>query len=155
MVSNKLRTILVRVIRDIERKVETGTTILTVKMNALPTLAKRLKEQRKKSKDKLCAIHAPEVACIAKCKTRNLYEFGAKVSMAVTAKDSWVVGTRGFKGNPLDGHTLEEAFDQIKAIIERIPKQVYVDRGHRAAYWGQKTGSSLYKSGAAKQPSGG
>lgn len=41
--------------------------------------------------------------------------------------------------NPYDGHTLEEAFDQIKAITDHIPKQVYVDRGYRAAYLGQQT----------------
>jgi transposase, IS5 family len=85
------------------------------------------------------AIHAPEVACIAKGKAKNPYEFGAKVSIAVTAKDSWVVGARTFKGNPYDGHTLEDAFDQIKAITDRVPKQVYVDRGYRAAYLGQQT----------------
>ena len=61
------------------------------------------------------------------------------MSIAVTAKDSWVVGARTFKGNPYDGHTLEEAFDQIKAITDRVPKQVYVDRGYRAAYLGQQT----------------
>lgn len=37
------------------------------------------------------------------------------------------------------GHTLEEAFDQIKSITDHTPKQVYVDRGYRAAYLGQKT----------------
>jgi len=137
--SNKLRTILGRVIRDIERKVETGNTTLTAKMIELLALAKRLKAQQRNSKDKVYAIHAPEVACIAKGKARNPYEFGAKVSIAVTAKDSWVVGARTFKGNPYDGHTLEEAFDQIKAITDRVPKQVYVDRGYRAAYLGQQT----------------
>lgn len=104
--SNKLRTILGRVIRDIERKAETGNTPLTAKMNELLLLAKRLKSQQKNSKDKVYAVHAPEVACIAKGKARNPYEFGAKVSIAVTAKDSWVVGARTFKGNPYDGHTL-------------------------------------------------
>lgn len=33
---------------------------------------------------------------------------------------------------------MEEAFDQIKAITNHIPKQVYVDRGYQAAYLGQK-----------------
>lgn len=137
--SNKLRTILGRVIRDIERKAQETTTKLTAKMTELLTLAKRLKVQQRNSKDKVYAIHAPEVACIAKGKARNPYEFGAKVSIAVTAKDSWVVGARTFKDNPYDGHTLEEAFDQIKSITDHTPKQVYVDRGYRAAYLGQKT----------------
>ncbi|GLR27020.1 hypothetical protein GCM10007875_21110 [Limnobacter litoralis] len=137
--SNKLRTILGRVVRDIERKAKTSKTPLTTKMMKLLALAKRLKVQQKNSKDKVYAIHAPKVACIAKGKARNPYEFGAKISIAVTAKDSWVVGARTFKGNPYDGHTLEEAFDQIKAIADHPPKQVYVDRGYRAAYLGQQT----------------
>lgn len=70
------------------------------------------------------AIHAAEVACTAKGNARNPYVFGAKVSIVVTAKDSWVVDARTFKGNPYDWHSLEEAFDQIKAINDRVPKQV-------------------------------
>lgn len=131
--------VLGRVIRDIERKAQDNTTTLTAKMVELLVLAKRLKAQQKNSKDKVYAIHSPEVACIAEGKARNPYEFGAKVSIAVTAKDSWVVGARTFKGNPYHGHTLFEAFDQIKAVTDHIPKQVYVDRGYRAAYPGQRT----------------
>lgn len=138
--SNKLRPILGCVIRDIERKAQTCNTALTTRMTDLLTLAKRLKAQQKKnSKDKVYAIHAPEVACIAKGKAINPYEFGAKVSIAVTAKDSWVVGAKTFKGNPYDWNTLDEAFDQIKAITNHTPKQVYVNRGNRAAYFGQQT----------------
>lgn len=66
--SNKLRTILGRVIRDIERKAETGNSTLTAKITELLAQARRLKAQQKNSKDKVCAIHAPEVACIAKGK---------------------------------------------------------------------------------------
>lgn len=70
-VSNKLRTILGRVIRDIERKAKADGTTLTAKMIDLLALAKRLKVQQKSSKNKVHAIHAPEVACIAKGKARN------------------------------------------------------------------------------------
>lgn len=132
--SNKLKTILGRVIRDIERKAQQAQIELSVKMQQLLQLAKKLHAQQKKSKDKIYAIHAPEVACIAKGKAKNPYEFGAKVSMATTAKDNWVVGARTFKGNPYDGHTLFEAFDQVKAITDHTPKQVFVDRGYRGAY---------------------
>lgn len=90
-------------IRDIEYKAEGGGAKLTAKIIDLLALDKRLKVQQRNSKDKLYAIHAPEVTCIAKGKARNPYEFGAKVSIAVTAKDSWVVDARTFKGNPYDG----------------------------------------------------
>jgi IS5 family transposase len=137
--SNKLRPILGRLIRDIERKAQTRNTALTTRTTGLLTLAKRLKAQQENSKDKVYAIHAPEVACIAKGKAINPYEFEAKVSIAVTAKDSWVVGAKTFKGNPYDWNTLDEVFDQIKAIKNHTPKQVYVNRGNRAAYLGQQT----------------
>lgn len=78
------------------------------------------------------------MARIAKDKARNPYKLGAKVSIAETAKDSWVVGARSFKGNPYIGLTLEKVFDQIKAITDHIPNQVYVDCGYRAAYLGQQ-----------------
>lgn len=55
----------------------------------------------------------------------------------------WVVGTRTFKGNPHDGDTLFEAFDQIKAITDHIPKQVYVERSYRAGYLSQQTDMSI------------
>ena len=61
------------------------------------------------------------------------------MSIAVTAKGSWVVGARTFKGNSYDGHTLFEAFDQIKSIMDHTPKQVYVDQSYRATYLGQQT----------------
>lgn len=59
-VSNKLRTNLGRVIRDIERKAQASNTALTVKMTDLLALAERLKVQQINSKDKVYAIHAPE-----------------------------------------------------------------------------------------------
>ena len=47
------------------------------------------------------------------------------MSIAVTAKDSWVVGARTFKGNPYDGHTLEEAFDQILRALALFAPEIY------------------------------
>ena len=138
--SNKLRTILGRVIRDIECKAQASGVAISASLAHKLEMAKKLKaQQRNKSKDKIYAIHAPEVSCIAKGKAKNPYEFGAKVSIAVTAKDCWVVGARTFQGNPWDGNTLFEAFDQIKAITDYTPKQVFVDRGYRSTYLGQGT----------------
>ncbi len=50
---------------------------------------------------------APEqVSCIAKGKSRQPYEFGAKASIAIKHKQGLIVGARSFPGNPYDGHTL-------------------------------------------------
>ena len=40
--------------------------------------------QQRKEKNKLYALHAPEVECIAKGKARTPYEFGVTVSIATT-----------------------------------------------------------------------
>ncbi len=40
--------------------------------------------EQRDTKDKLYALHAPEVECIPKGKARNPYEFGVKVSLAVS-----------------------------------------------------------------------
>ena len=53
---------------------------------ALSTLlarAERIRTQQPKDKNKLYALHAPEVECISKGKARIRYEFGVKVSLAV------------------------------------------------------------------------
>jgi IS5 family transposase len=125
----KLRTWLGRVIRDVQRKGGEITGALKAKVDT----AQRLYEQRRDSKNKLYALHAPEVECIAKGKARTPYEFGVKTSVAVTAKEGLVVGMRSMPGNPYDGHTLEEAIEQVSILAERTPKTVIVDRGYQGA----------------------
>ena len=73
---------------------------------------------------------APEVECIGKGKARKPYEFGVKVSLAVTHKQGLMVGARSFTGNPYDGHTLAEQLEQATILMEdtgRKLRQVVVD----------------------------
>ncbi len=41
----------------------------------------RIRTQQRHTRNKLYALHAPEVECISKGKARNRYEFGVKVSL--------------------------------------------------------------------------
>ena len=59
-------------------------------------------------------MQAPEVECIAKGKVHKKYEFGCKVSLVSTSKDSWIVGVQAIHGNPYDGHTLKDALNQAE-----------------------------------------
>jgi IS5 family transposase len=68
----KLRTWLGRAIRDVQRKA--GEITGTVKTRI--ETAQRLHAQQRDSKNKLYALHAPEVESIAKGKARTPYEFG-------------------------------------------------------------------------------
>jgi IS5 family transposase len=96
--------------------------------------AERIRTQQRKDKNKLYALHAPEVECIGKGKARKPHEFGVKVSIAVTHKNGLMVGARSFPGNPYDGHILSAQLEQPSILLEGItrrPKEVVVDLGFR------------------------
>jgi IS5 family transposase len=87
-----------------------------------------------KDKGKLYALHAPEVECIGKGKARQPYEFGVKVSLALTHRHGLMVGARAFAGNPYDGHTLAEQIEQTTTLLQDIgvkPTTAIVDLGYR------------------------
>lgn len=123
----KLRTWLGRVIRDVQRKGGELTEALQTRI----AVAQRLFDQKRESKNKLYALHAPEVECIAKGKARTPYEFGVKVSVAVTVKEGVVVGMRSMPGLPYDGHTVDSQLEQIEVLCGGTPKIALVDRGYR------------------------
>lgn len=123
----KLRTWLGRVMRDVQRKAVELPNALKAKI----ATAERLHAQRRDSKNKLYALHAPEVECIAKGKLRTPYEFGVKTSVAVTAKEGLVVGMRSMPGLPYDGHTVDSQIEQIAILSGITPKIALADRGYR------------------------
>ncbi len=131
------RTILGIVLREVGRKMEQASQASALTLNHLRMLierAERIRSQRPKDKNKLYALHAPEVECIGKGKARKPYEFGVKVSVAVTHKQGLMVGARSFPGNPYDGHTLAEQLEQVTILTEDTgarPRQVTVDLGFR------------------------
>lgn len=63
-------------------------------------------DQEPKDKNKLYALHAPEVECNGMGKARQLYEFRVNSRFAMTHKKGLIVGTRTFPNNPLNVHTL-------------------------------------------------
>jgi len=122
----KLRTILGRVIRDIERKCPQPDE----KLKKLLEIAKRIHAQQRNDKNKIYSVHEPQVECIAKGKAHKRYEFGVKVSVAATSRGGWFVGAMALPGNPYDGHTLNKTLTQVQRLA-RAPEQVYVDGGYR------------------------
>jgi IS5 family transposase len=98
------------------------------------TRAQRIRTQKRKDKDKLYALHAPEVECISRGKARKPYEFDVKTSVATTHKSGLVVGARTFPGNPYDAHVLRQQIEQTTILLEDVgvvPKQAVVDLGYR------------------------
>jgi len=136
-VVKRQRTILGIVLREVARKIEHVSDACAQALTELRELmqrAERIRTQQPKDKHKLYALHAPEVECIGKGKARRPYEFGVKVSVAVTHQQGLMVGARSFTGNPYDGHTLAEQLEQVTILTEDVgaqPKQVIVDLGFR------------------------
>jgi IS5 family transposase len=116
------------VIRDVERKAYAEQL---ESLSRLLEIAKRIYRQQRSDHGKVYSVPAPEVECIAKGKAHQRYEFGVKVGIVSTRKESCVIGLQALPNNPYDGHTLESALNQVKRIIGCLPKEAYVDRGYK------------------------
>jgi transposase, IS5 family len=125
--TRKLRTQLGRVMREIERQVGKPSQ----KLAKLLETARRIHAQQRYDKNKVYSVHEPEVECIAKGKAGKQYEFGNKVSVAVTSRSGWFVGTKSFAAHPYDGHTLAAQMKQVEQMIGKRVEQVHVDMGYR------------------------
>ena len=113
--------------REIERQV----TKPTDKLVELLKTAHRVHAQQRNDKNKIYSVHEPEVECIAKGKAGKKYEFGNKVSVAVTSRGGWLVGAKSYTGNPYDGHTLAAQLEQVNNLIGDKVSEAYVDMGYR------------------------
>ena len=137
------RTILGALMRNAQRGLESisqggaghePTALAITELTMWLERAERIRTQQRHSKNKLYALHAPEVECIGKGKARKPYEFGVKVSLAVTHQHGLMVGARSFPGNPYDGHTLAEQLEQTNTLLQDIgvkPTTAVVDLGFR------------------------
>ena len=128
----KLKGYAGRVMRDLRRHLD-DIPIGPLRNQVATKLAlvSRLLHQQPKGRDKIYALHEPEVDCISKGKARVRYEFGCKVSLTTTLDEGFVVGMRSFPGNPYDGHTLGPALEQVEILTDQRPDLVVVDRGYR------------------------
>lgn len=126
----RLKTFLGRVARDVGRKLAARPGLAPHFAEPLARIG-RLLAQQKTDHAKLYALHAPEVECLAKGKAHKRYEFGVKVSVAVTNRDGLVLGMLALPSNPYDGHTLASALAQAEQVSGTTVARAYVDRGYR------------------------
>jgi IS5 family transposase len=125
--TRKLKTQLGRVMREIERQAAEPS----MKLNKLLQTAHRIYAQQRHDKNKIYSVHEPEVQCIAKGKAGKQYEYGNKVSVAVSSRGGWFVGAKSFAENPYDGHTLSTQMKQVENLIGNKVNEVHVDMGYR------------------------
>lgn len=128
--SRKLKVYLGRVYRDLLRQLEKRPELKN-EFAELLTKTEKLLKQKRKDKNKLYSMHAPEVECIGKGKAHKRYEFGVKASITCTHKNNFIIGANSLPGNPYDGHTLKEALDQVEKLTGIRPRETYVDLGYR------------------------
>jgi transposase, IS5 family len=133
------RTILGIVLREVQRKRQ-RPDFAAHSAKAVSDLgvwlerAERIRTQQRHDKNKLYALHAPEVECIGKGKARKPYEFGVKNAVVVSHKHGLMLGARTFPGNPYDGHILSAALEQATNLMQDLSvqiKQVVADLGFR------------------------
>ena len=133
------RTILGIVMREVQRKLKApGLAASNAKALSELTMwlerAERVRIQKTHDKNKLYALHAPEVECIGKGKARKPYEFGVKAAVVISHQTGLMVGARSFPGNPYDGHILSAALEQASNLLQDLPvkiKVVVADLGFR------------------------
>ena len=125
------RTILGVVMREVQRKIEApGFAPESPKAASDLTLwlqrAERVRTQQRHTKNKLYALHAPEVECIGKGKARKPYEFGVKAAVVISHQTGLMVGARSFPGNPYDGHILNAILEQASNLLQDLPVKIKV-----------------------------
>ena len=140
-VLKRQRTILGIVIREIQRKLQSASSCehpahpkVASDLAMWIERAERIRTQQRGDKNKLYALHAPEVECIGKGKARKPYEFGVKSAVVVSHLDGLMLGARTFPGNPYDGHILSNVLEQATNLMQDqgvTIKDVVVDLGFR------------------------
>ena len=148
-----LRVRLSRLIRDIERKIESNSELKTKFAPLLSLVVKVRHQDHRQRGQKVYALHAPEVECIGKGKARTPYEFGCKVSIATPVTSpkggQFVLHSQALHGNPFDGHTLEGAVSEIEKNTGVEVTRIHVDKGYRGHNYKKKL--SVWISGQVKR----
>ncbi len=78
---------------------------------------------------KIYSLHEPDVLCIGKGKDHVKYEFGNKVSIT-RLWNGIIIGAMSFR-NEYDGHTIDQAMEQVGRVYERPIRILAGDRGYR------------------------
>ncbi len=124
----RIKTITGKILRDLERKLDTNQTVhFAEKLDLFHIIL----NQKRSSSNKIYSIHQPHVRCIAKGKEAKKFEFGNKSSIVKTMKSGIIIGALAFSENIYDGDTLSPQIEQIKRLTDYIPKIGIVDRGYR------------------------
>ena len=90
-------------------------------------------QKYKQENDVLYSFHALEVEYIGKGKLHKPYEFGNKVSIAVSGRGNFGLCAKSFHGNPYDGHTLLQTVESVERLTSIPVQKMFVDLGYRGS----------------------
>lgn len=124
----KIKTIAGVLVRELERKLSANA--LSKHLEDLNLYQKVLNQKRGDS-NKIYSLHEPQVCCHTKGKAHKRFEFGSKVSIAITQRTGVIVGALNFNTSLHDSKTLEKVLEQHYNLTEKHPKKAWVDRGYR------------------------
>ncbi len=126
--NKKIKTIAGVLVRELKRKL----TIEQLSKYIIDlNLYEKILLQKRSDSNKIYSLHEPEVKCYTKGKEHKRFEFGSKVSIAITQKTGVIVGALNFNSNEHDSKTLEKALEQYSRLTDNKVKSVFVDRGYR------------------------
>lgn len=141
-VEKKLPIFLGRLLRDIQRKLQTAESLKPHFKIALEK-ASQIHTQKKTDSAKIYSWHAPEVECISKGKAHKPYEFGCKVSIITNVNPApaghFVLHAAALHERPFDGHTLTPMLTEMQHQTGVECERVYVDRGYRGHKYPKKS----------------
>lgn len=156
----ELRQSYIRVIHDLQRTARFGNgkkqiktktkakkKILTITQRLLNEMIRKLPivsiyikdidlyqdvlNRQKAGKHKIYSIHEPEVKCYAKGKAHKKYEYGSKVSIAITKTTNVIVSVVNFITNIHDSKTIKKTLEVHFQMTGIIAKKLFYDRGGR------------------------
>jgi IS5 family transposase len=130
----KIRTIAGRLVRELRRELSAETL---EKHQENIDIFEKVLQQKPSDRDKVYALHAPEVGCIAKGKAGKKYEFGSKVAVVVSQKSNVMMAAVSFRGNPNDNKTLEKPLAQQERMTGVRANKAYTDRGYKSQRIGE------------------
>lgn len=126
--SKKIKTIAGRMIRDVERKLSADALI---SHSSDLNLFKKVLSQKRGDSNKIYSLHEPEVKCYTKGKEHKRFEFGSKASFLITQNTGVIVGALNFTETLHDSKTIPDALEQYHRLMNKEPKNIFLDRGYR------------------------
>jgi transposase, IS5 family len=125
--NKRIHTIAFILVRELKRKLDAER--LEVHIGQLNFFTSLL-QQKRTDKQKIYSIHEPHTKCFTKGKAHQKFEFGSKVSIAVSQDTGIIVAACNISENIHDSKTVAQTLEQCERLTKIQPKEAFVDRGY-------------------------